>query len=204
VDRLALHTGIADKAAMEKKQMILAYEQGFAARLASRILSKPRLSAWMIFIPFIFIFYFQDFSKYKKQRKTFMDNWLMSRKRMLNEAFDALGENRSPDIDSLLKVADLPEKAKESYKNLLTVLSGHYTRLLRAGGDDYPALVRSAYSKKKGDYLFFINQLSDTEKALNKALTPQLKKENLEVSQTISKIEAQTDRIRRQETEQFF
>ncbi len=189
---------------MEQKQMILTYEQGFAARLASRILAKPSLSAWMIFIPFIFIFYFQDFSKYKKQRKTFMDNWLMSRKRMLNEAVDALEENRSPDIEGLSEVADLPEKAKMSYKNLLTVLFGHYNRLLRAGGDDYPALVRSAYSGKKGDYLFFINQLSDTEKALNKALAPQLKKENPEVSQTISKIEAQTDRIRRQETEQFF
>lgn len=189
---------------MDQKELILTYEREFAARLASQVITKPKLSAWMIFIPFIFIFYFQDFSKYKKQRKAFMDNWLMSRKRMLNETADALDENRIPDIDELSRAPDLPEKARKFYSALLTVLAGHYTRLLQADADTYPALVRSAYRGKKGDYLHFVNQLQDAEKALNKALAPQLKKTTPEAGQTISKIEARSDRIRRQEMNDFF
>ena len=189
---------------MDQRELIQAYERGFAARLASQVLTKPRLNAWMIFIPFIFIFYFQDFSKYKKQRKAFIDNWMLSRKRMLNETFDALDEDRKPDINDLCEVADLPEKAKKPYSRLLQVLADHYKALLRAGADDYPALVRSAYRGKKGDYLFFVNQLVAAENALNKALAPQLKKTNPDVGQTISKIETQADRLRRQEIEDFF
>jgi len=188
---------------MDQQELIQAYERGFAARLASQVLTKPRLNAWMIFIPFIFIFYFQDFSKYKKQRKAFIDNWMLSRKRMLNESVDALDEDRNPDVDGLCEVADLPEKAKKPYGRLLRVLADHYTGLLRAEAEDYPALVRSFYRGKKGDYLYFINQLLEAEKALNKALAPQLKKTNPEVGQTISKIETQADRIRRQEIEDF-
>jgi hypothetical protein len=189
---------------MDQRELIQAYERGFAARLASRVLTKPRLNAWMIFIPFIFIFYFQDFSKWKKQRKAFIDNWMLSRKRMLNETLHALDEDRKPDIGGLCEVADLPEKAQKHYSRLLRILAGHYTVLLKAGADDYPGLVRSAYQGKKGDYLFFINQLLDAEKALNNSLAPQLKKTNPDVGQTISKIETQADQIRRQEIEDFF
>jgi hypothetical protein len=50
---------------MDNKELVLAHEKKFAALLANQVMVKPKLSAWMIFIPFIFIFYFQDFSKYK-------------------------------------------------------------------------------------------------------------------------------------------
>ena len=189
---------------MVPKEIILAYERGFAARLASQVLKKPRLNAWMIFIPFIFIFYFQDLSTYKKQRKAFMENWLLSRKRMLNEAADALEGGRPPDIDRLSQAADLPEKGKQPYAGLLTVLAGHYTGLLRAEESRYEGLVRAAYQGKKGEYRYFVNQLGNAEKALNKALAPQMKKTDPNVSQTITRIETQTDRIRRQEIDLFF
>ena len=190
---------------MNQKDIILAHEREFAARLASRVIIKPKLSAWMIFIPVIFVFYFYDFSKYKKQRETFIDNWILSRKRMLNETSEALDEDWKPDMEALSRAAtDLPEKSKKTYMALLKVLDGHYTRLLKADADTYPALVRSAYRGKKGDYLYYVNQLQDAEKALNKILAPQLKKTSPNAGETITKIETQSDKIRRREIDQFF
>jgi len=67
---------------MDNKELVLAYEKKFAALLANEILVNPKLSAWMIFIPFIFIFYFQDFSAYKKQKKSFWPTGFFQEKRL--------------------------------------------------------------------------------------------------------------------------
>ena len=189
---------------MDSKELVLAYEKEFAARLAAQILNKPKLSAWMIFIPFIFIFYFQDFSKYKKQRADFLSNWLLSRKKALNEADLAIDENRTPDTKSLAEQADLKDKATGKYESLLKVLTTHYTRLLKARGDTYEALIRSVYKNSQGEYLFFINQLADAENALNKALLPQLRKEVPDAGTTIKKIEKETQKLRRSGINEIF
>ncbi len=189
---------------MDNKEVIWTHEKKFAARLANKVLVKPKLSAWMIFIPFIFIFYFQDFSAYKKQRKAFLDNWLLSRKKALNEAEEAMEENRKPDTASLAREADLKPKVHPLYESLLTVMAAHYTRELNAQGDTYHALVRSAYGNQKGDFVFFINQLAHAEHALNQALMPQLRKTSENVGATIKKIEKNSERIRRLEINEIF
>jgi len=189
---------------INNKELILEHEKKFAARLASHVLVKPKLSAWMIFIPFIFIFYFQDFSKYKKQRKEFLDNWLLSRKKALNEAEEAIDEGRKPDTQSLANQANLKAKVTGKYDRLLEVMAKHYTLLLNARGDTYEALIRSAYGNRQGEYLFFINQLTDAEKALNKALAPGLRKTSEGVGATIKKIEKNSEKLRRQEVSKIF
>ncbi|RLC24695.1 MAG: hypothetical protein DRH93_03900 [Deltaproteobacteria bacterium] len=189
---------------VDNKPVILEQEKKFAARLAGLVLVKPKLSAWMIFIPFIFIFYFQDFSKYKKQRKEFMDNWLLSRKKALNEAEDAKDEGRKTDTQYLAKQANLKPKVTGKYNRLLEIMANHYTLLLNAGGDTYETLVRSAYKNRQGEFLFFINQVSDAEKALNKALAPGLRKTSEGVGSTIKKIEKGSEELRRQDVKKIF
>ncbi len=188
----------------DNKSIILAHEKIFAATLANKILHKPKLSAWMIFIPFIFIFYFQDFSKYKKQRKEFIDNYLLSRKRALNEAERAIDENRKPDVDAVADRSELKEKPKVKYRELIAFLINHYVALLKASGETFEALVKSAYGKKKINYALFIHQLNTVEKNLNSALKPQLKKTQEGVGETIKKIENQSEKLRRQEIEAFY
>lgn len=188
---------------METKEIILTHEKVFAAHLANAILEKPKLNAWMIFIPFIFVFYFQDLSKYKSQRKEFLENWLLSREKTLDEVAKARAENRAPGIDSLVDQADLGTKPKEKYRVLLKVMEKHYDRLLQAQGDSYETLARAAYTSK-GDYRFHINQLLDAEKALNKSLTPQLKKDNPDVTDTITRIEKNSEKLRRLEIDRIF
>lgn len=189
---------------MNNKELIMEYEKKFAARLANFVIVKPKLSVWMIFIPFIFIFYFQDFSKYKQQRKEFLENWFLSRKKALNEAEEAIDEGRKPDTACLANQADLKPKVADQYNRLLEVMVNHYTLLLKVKGDTYDALVRSAYGNRQGDFRFFINQLIDAEKALNKALVPQLRKTDEGVGATIKKIEKGSDKLRRQEVNEIF
>jgi hypothetical protein len=188
----------------DNKNIILKQEKKFAANLAMHVIVKPKLSAWMIFIPFIFIFYFQDFSQYKKQRKEFMDNWLLSRKKALNEAEEARDEGRKPDTRSLANQANLKAKVTGKYNRLLEVMANHYTLLLNSRGDTYEALVKSAYGNRPGEFLFFINQLTDAEKTLNKALAPQLLKTSEDVKSTIKKIESGSDKIRQLEINKIF
>ena len=193
---------------MDNKALILAHEKKFAALLANQVLVKPKLSSWMILIPFIFIFYFQDFSKYKQQRKEFLANWLLSRKKALNEAEETIDQGRKPNTQSLADQADLKPKVTEKYDHLLKVMVIHYTCLLNAPGDDtydtYDALVRTAYGNHQGEYLFFINQLTEAENALNKALLPQLRKTAEEVGPTIKKIERGSEKLRRLEINEIF
>jgi hypothetical protein len=192
---------------MDNKALILAHEKKFAALLANQVLVKPKLSSWMILIPFIFIFYFQDFSKYKQQRKEFLANWLLSRKKALNEAEDAIDEKRKPDTKVLADQAGLKPKVTDKYDHLLKVMVIHYTGLLNAPGDTYDtydALVRAAYGNRQGEYLFFINELTEAENDLNKALLPQLRKTAEDVGPTIKKIEKGSEKLRRLEINEIF
>ena len=189
---------------MDNKELVLAYEKKFAALLANQVLVKPKLSAWMIFIPFIFIFYFQDFSAYKKQRKAFLDNWLLSRKKALDEAEEAIDQGRKPDTTTLATQANLKVKVTDKYNSLLKVMATHYISLLKAKGDTYEALVRSAYGNHKGDFLLFMNQLIDAEKELNKALIPQLRKTEEGVGAVVKKIEKNSEQLRRLELNEIF
>jgi len=183
-----------------KKELILAYEKFFTSKLATLVLNKPKLSVWMIFIPFIFIFFIQDFLKYKKGRKEFMENYLFTHKKALDEAEKAINESRKPDTDVLAMQADLKGKSSEMYAGLLMVLAEHYTCLLKASGDTYADLIKSAYGKNKTNLLLFFNQLNQSEKRLNKTLAPKLKKTNTGIVDTIKKIEKHSDKLRKADT----
>lgn len=182
---------------INNKQLIMEYERTFSAKLASLVLNKPKLSSWMIFIPFIFIFFIQDLMKYKKGRKEFMDNYLLSHEKALTEAEKAINESRKPDTDSLAKKADLKGKSTEMYADLLTVLAKHYTCLLEASGDTYTNLIKSAYGNNSTNLLLFFNQLNQSEKMLNKALSPKLKKSETGIKDIIKKMEGYSDKLRR-------
>ncbi len=188
---------------MNNKEIVLANERTFAVLLANHVLAKPKLNSWMILIPFIFLFYFQDLSKYKQQRKDFVDNWLLSREKALDEAEKAIDEGRCPDTGTLARQANLKDKVTDKYDSLLDVMARHYTVLLNANGDTYEALVRSAY-ESRGEFLHFINRLREAENSLNKALLPQLRKTAEDVDSTIEKIEKASENLRRLEIQEIF
>ncbi len=187
----------------EKKNYILAYERKFAAQLGRAIMQKPKLSSWMIFIPFIFIFYFQDLSKYKNARHEFSENFLLSRRVALQEALEALAEQREPDPQALAGQAEIYPAARENYGELLAVLVEHYSSLLEANGESYEELLQTAYGRRK-NYLTFLDMLGNAEKALNQALRPDLLKSVEGINGIVSSIEKYSEKIHRADAKEYF
>jgi hypothetical protein len=187
----------------EKGRMILAQERLFADILASRALSKPKPNVWMILIPIIFVFYMNDYKKYKDGRQVFADQYLMSRKRALDEAVASLTANRDPDLEPLVSVSDLPEAARQQYHDLLTVLIENYRDLLQTEGETVNDLVRAAYANKT-NYLLFLNRLNRAEKELNAALRPVLDDTDKEMGDVIMTIERSSEELRRSRAEEIF
>ena len=188
----------------DKKELILAQERKFAAQLGRRVFSKPKLHSWMILIPFLFVFFIQDLMRYKKGRRAFSDNYLLSHEKALKEAEDALAQGRKPDAEAIANQADLQGKSQEKYAEFLTVLAEHYIWLLQAQGDSYESLVRSAYGNNRTNFLLFSNCLNQAEKKLNQALAPQLSKEEDGIDLTIQKMEVASNQLRRTDADHIF
>jgi hypothetical protein len=186
------------------KKLIIAHERKFSAQLCVFILQKPRLSSWMIFIPFIFVFYIQDFLKYKNGKQAFMENFISTRNKALDEAEAALAGQRSIDTGVIAHQAELSTEAREKYAEFMAVLAEHYSALLQATGETYEELLKSAYGRSKKNYLAYIEQLGKAEKVLNKALRPGLEESTENVEDVVGSIERYSEKIRMANAKEFF
>jgi len=187
----------------EKSLRILQEERLFAAALAAQVIDRPRLSIWMILIPIIFVFFFYRFQKYAAGKKTFADNYLISRQRALEEALAVVESGRLPDVARLLPQDNPPAETRRSHLELLEILVDHFTDLLRADGEGFAALVRSAY-KNRINYLLFINRLNRAEMALNRVLVEQLRATTSAVDTIVGAIEQASDQLRREQAVAIF
>lgn len=185
------------------KKLIIAHERKFSAQLCVYILQKPTLSSWMIFIPFIFVFYIQDFLKYKNGKQAFMENFLSTRNKALDEAEAALAGQRSIDTGVIAQQAELSTEAREKYAEFMAVLAEHYSALLQATGETYDELLKSAYGRSK-NYLSYLEQLGKAEKVLNKALRPGLEESTEGVADVVGSIERYSEKIRLADAKEFF
>jgi len=187
----------------ENKDLIFRYEELQAHILASRVIFKPPLTAWYILMPLIFIYYFYRLQKYSKGRKDFVRNYMLSRRRALEEVADALEDDRPPDIEGFREFTIVPTEAMQEYLAWVRVLADHYTDLLKCDGTCCEDLIRSVYSGR-GNYLLFLNRLNRSEQKLNRALTPGLEVDIPDVTETITLMETQVEQMRRAEAERIF
>ena len=185
------------------KKLIIAQERRFAAQLCRFILHKPTLSGWMVMIPFLFIFYIQDLMKYKNGKQVFMENFMLTRNKALDEAESALAEKRDIDTGVIAQQAELSPEAREEYAGFMAVLADHYSALLQASGETYEELLRSAYGRNK-NYQAYIDQLGKAEKSLNKALSPGLEESTEGVTDIVGSIERYSEKIRRTDANEVF
>jgi hypothetical protein len=187
----------------EKSALILEHEEKFAVTLAAQVINKPQLSIWMILIPIFFVFYFNDLNKYKKGSKQFAENYVIDKKRALNEAVDVVDVGRQPDIRALSELPDINSKAREKQANILAILVEHYSILLKSKGEDFESLIRAAYGSLT-NYLLFLNRLNQAEKEVNKALNLDLKESDEVINDIVSSMESQSERLRRETAESIF
>jgi hypothetical protein len=187
----------------QKHQIILEHEKSFADHLALKVLEKPKLSVWMILIPIIFVHYFHRIQKFNSGRSAFTENYMIVRKRALDEAIEVIQTERAPDIEGLARLSKLPESVHGPHLKMLDLLVSHYTDLMRSDGDTMESLVRSLY-KTRTNYLLFVNQLNQTERTLNSVLKPHLAGSLEGVDEIISAMETYSEKLRRNHAETAF
>ncbi len=187
-----------------KKEWILDQERSFARDLACAVIDVPKLSMWMILIPFILVYHVYRHNSAMKGRTAFAAHYLLSRSRSLEEACNALAEQRLPDIDAVVaKAVDLPETARPPYQAWITVLIRHYADLLQAPGAGFRDLIQSVY-RNRSNYLILLNQLNNLERTLNTALKNHVGEAAESVIDTIARIEDYSARLRRLQAEALF
>ena len=186
-----------------KRDLILADEKQFAARVSEKMIDKPRLDVWMILIPVFFIFYFWQLKRYAKGRKTFAEKFLITRQRALDEALRSAESRKNPDIEALVQASDIPADTRKRYRLWVALLVGHYRDLILAHGSSYPELVKSTY-KTRTNYLLFLNQLNQVERDFDAALKPHLEKTTDDVNGIIKLMEDSVTSLRRQLAEAIF
>lgn len=188
----------------ERKQQILEYEENLARRLARQVFEKPTPPIWMILIPIFFVFYGWKLKEYSNGLKTFVDNYLISRKRALELACDAVERKREPAIEDLMTAAGtLPEQARPLYRAWLTLQVEHYRNLLLAAGATVPERIRCHY-RTKANYLLVGNRLVSEENVFNAALLPDIDGDSEDIRFIAGRIERFAADLHRREVEEIF
>jgi hypothetical protein len=188
---------------MEKSELIRSNETTFAYFLSQIVIEKPKISVWMILIPIILVYHMYRYKSYVEGRKSFAENYLITRNRALEAAVISISNEDPLDEFSVVREANIPESTREDYAAWVRVLMTHYKDLLRCEGDSFDALVRSAY-KNKTNYLLFLNILNKSEKRFNSALKPHLQATTEGVGDIIDRMEKGSEKLRYQEAERIF
>ncbi len=187
----------------EKRDLILAKEKRFCHEVSAGILDKPQLAIWMILIPVFFVFYFWQLKRYSDGRKDFAANFLITRVRALNSAYEAAINNTEPELEELVHATDVPEQTRDEYRNWLRLLSSHYLELLQSKGESFEELVQSVYRNKKS-YSKFYQELKRVEHEFNAKLRPHIDINDSEVADIVTNIEAITAQLRKIEVQEIF
>ncbi len=191
--------------AEEKWAAILDNEKQFASRIALEVIDKPALALWMILIPVFFVFYFWQLKRYANGLRDFSKNFLITREKSLQTAYEGLPSISIPSVDEIVEqAADLSEKQKGLYRQWVEVLVCHYHHLLLVDGDSYEELVRNHY-KKKSNFLLAMNQLNISEKQFNKELFRKYDDTTVDSVQTVVKeMEQAVEKERKKEAKLIF
>lgn len=188
----------------DKKALILDNENTMAHQLAVRVVDKPEPPIWMIFVPIFFVFFAPKVKEYKKGLKTFAEHYQISRSWALEAAMEAVAHDHALDVDAVLhRLEGIPEAAQAPYRAWLLLLAEHYRRLLVGRGENYPALVRSAYHSASS-YLLFCDSLGKAENSLNRAMLPGVEGERQDVDAVMDTMASTIAELRRQEAAAIF
>lgn len=193
----------ADPGALARKQgIILDAERAFANAVGAAVFEKPRVSFWMILLPFLFLYFVYRMQKYKNGRLKFDAEFMTARRQALELAAAAVASGKPPPVGRAAVQAGLPDALERPYAAFLAALADYYAELLRAEGESFNALARRAY-RSRGNFLFALNRLSAVEKEFYAALKPFMAG-TAGALEVIAAIEAHSQRLRREIAERAF
>jgi hypothetical protein len=185
-----------------KKEIILEHESNFATAVGSVVVEKPKATSWIILMPFMFIFLINDMLKFKRDCRKFENEFMSNRHQAMVVAFEAALSDSKPDIDWMVRKSNCMEALEKPYAAWIGALVDHYMDLLLAVGDNFEALVRSAY-RKRTNYLLILNRLNTVEKEFFEALRACMKA-TAGASDVIAAVQNESQRLRRDFADQVF
>ncbi|MCF8062558.1 MAG: NF038143 family protein, partial [Deltaproteobacteria bacterium] len=154
----------------DRYDLILAAESGFARRAALGVIVRRPVKPLLQLIPGMFIF---DFLRRTSAIRKFSRFYLPPRRAALDAARDIEnGLSREEAVEDAEEKARTwldshglsGEEVRRTLIDLVHEMIEHYVRLLQAGGESYPDLVRTGYGSR-GAYRSFLARLANLERA---------------------------------------
>ena len=185
-----------------KRDAILNREAVFANAIGAAVFEKPKVSYWMVLIPILFVYFFYRIQKYKKCRQDFDRQFMTARRQAMELAEAAVASGQNADVAAAARRSGLPDALEAPFAAWLRALTAYYMDLLKADGDTFDALVRSAYPDRTG-FLLDLNRLDQVEKDFYTALKPRLAATE-GAAEIIAVIQTRSRELRRQMAHQIF
>ncbi len=191
-----------------KKALILDGEESFARAVALGVVVKRPLSPWHFLLPGMFLF---DFLRRSSETRRYSDLFLFPRKLALNETLNILnGEDRK---DILSRIEDkmkqwlvslhlYSERLCRKEMDEIGLLVDHYSKLLRAEGNDYHGLIKDAYPARE-PYEAYLHQLGVAEKEGDLAIS-EMRGRTEEILERLRAERVQVMELRTKEINQIF
>ena len=185
-----------------KKELILERERFFANAVGSAVFEKPKISMWMILVPILFLHFIHRMQKYKTGRIRFDEEFMVTRRRAMDLAVDAVESGVKPDVDEAVRDFNVPVALEKPYASWMRCLVEYYMDLLRSNGETFEDLVRSCFRNRE-DLLPTLNRLNTVERDFYEVLKPQLTSTEGAVD-IIATIISNSQRLRRELAQQIF
>ena len=185
-----------------KKELIIQRELAFANAVGAAVFEKPRVSFWMVLVPLLFLYFIYRMQKYKTGRMNFDREFMITRRKAMDLAVEALETDANPNIDQIARQSGLLDALEKPYATWMRALFEYYTELLSANGDSFEALVRSAYHNRT-NFLLALNRLNTVEKDFYAVLKPRMAATE-GAAAIFAAVEEQSRRLRRELAEQIF
>ena len=148
------------------------------------------------------VFFFQ-LNRSVSAKKEFVQNFVLSRKNILNEACALFEDGAKPDFEEMAKYEKIPDSAVEAYKTWANVLFEHYQKLLNEEGDSYAGLIRGRY-ENRSRYLLILDRISKAENKFYMALRKDLDGSVKNTGDVIKAMEKSLPLLRREEADDIF
>jgi len=184
------------------RELILQEERDFARAVAVRVIDKPKPSFWLVVLPILFLYYAYQIRKYKKSLAAFVEDFLLSRRRAMELAWELATTGSMPGVETIDGVATLNPALRPPYCAWLVALAQYYDHLLRQSGASFPALARAGY-RSRADLLLVQNRLNSLEREFYSVLGPEMAAVE-GASEIIAKVERASRDLRREAAERIF
>lgn len=193
---------------MKNYNLILQNEENFARLVALGLWIKRPISPWHYLLPGMFIF---DYLRRSAMVKSYSAAFLFPRKLALELSLQILAGEEKQEILSraekrikewLASYKLYSAEIKERHMEQISILMGHYIKLLQADGNEYSLLIKKTYGDKT-NYENFLKKLTAAENYIDSAIANHMGNAE-EIRKRLEAEREQVAELRKKEMEKIF